>query len=92
MEEGAREYFRKLDAMGGMLNAIERGFPQREILEASQRYQREIDRKERIIVGVNEYLEPDQRPIRHPANRTGSRNSIRGNDYSHCAPDGIPRK
>lgn len=63
MEEGAREYFQKLDAMGGMLNAIERGFPQREILEASHRYQNEIDRKERIIVGVNEYLEPDQRPI-----------------------------
>ncbi len=63
MEEDAREYFHKLDAMGGMLNAIERGFPQREILEASQRYQGEIDRKERIIVGVNEYLEPDLRTI-----------------------------
>jgi methylmalonyl-CoA mutase, N-terminal domain len=63
MEEGAREYFRKLDAMGGMLNAIEQGFPQREILEASQRYQNEIDRKERIIVGVNEYSEPDQYTI-----------------------------
>ena len=63
MEEGAREYFRKLDAMGGMLSAIERGFPQREILEASQRYQDEVDRKERIIVGVNEYLEEDQNTI-----------------------------
>jgi methylmalonyl-CoA mutase N-terminal domain/subunit len=63
MEEGAREYFRKLDAMGGMLNAIERGFPQREILEASQRYQGEIDRKERIIVGVNKYIEPVQSTI-----------------------------
>ena len=63
MEEGAREYFSKLDAMGGMLAAIERGFPQREILEASQRYQGEIDRKERIIVGVNEYIEPDQYTI-----------------------------
>lgn len=63
MEEGAREYFHKLDAMGGMLSAIERGFPQREILEASQRYQNEIDRKERIIVGGNEYIEPDQHTI-----------------------------
>jgi methylmalonyl-CoA mutase N-terminal domain/subunit len=63
MEEGAREYFRKLDAMGGMLNAIERGFPQREILEASQRYQNEIDRDERIIVGVNKYKEPVQSTI-----------------------------
>ena len=63
MEEGARDYFRKLDAMGGMLAAIERGFPQREILEASQRYQGEIDRKERIIVGVNEYIESEQYTI-----------------------------
>ena len=63
MEEGAREYFRKLDAMGGMLAAIERGFPQREILEASQHYQEEIDRKERIIVGVNEYVESEQYTI-----------------------------
>ncbi|HNP31201.1 MAG TPA: methylmalonyl-CoA mutase family protein [Nitrospirales bacterium] len=63
MEEGAREYFHKLDAMGGMLAAIERGFPQREILEASQHYQEEIDRKERIIVGVNEYVESEQYTI-----------------------------
>ncbi|WNM63050.1 acyl-CoA mutase large subunit family protein [Candidatus Nitrospira neomarina] len=63
MEEGAREYFRKLDAMGGMLAAIERGFPQREILEASQHYQEEIERKERIIVGVNEYVESEQYTI-----------------------------
>ncbi len=63
MEEGAREYFRKLDEMGGMLNAIECGFPQREILEASQRYQREVDEKTRIIVGVNEYIEENDRPL-----------------------------
>jgi methylmalonyl-CoA mutase N-terminal domain/subunit len=63
LEEGAREYFRKLDAMGGMVRAIEQGYPQREILEASQRYQREVERKERIIVGVNEYVEPDGQRI-----------------------------
>lgn len=63
MEEGAREYFRKLDEMGGMLRAIELGFPQREILEASQRYQREVDEKTRIIVGVNEYIEENDRPL-----------------------------
>jgi methylmalonyl-CoA mutase N-terminal domain/subunit len=57
LEEGAREYFRKLDDMGGMVRAIEQGFPQREILEASQQYQREVERHERIIVGVNEYRE-----------------------------------
>ena len=60
LEEGARAYFRRLDEMGGMVCAIERGFPQREILEASQRYQQEIERKDRVIVGVNEQVErPD---------------------------------
>ncbi|MEW6543073.1 MAG: methylmalonyl-CoA mutase family protein [Nitrospirota bacterium] len=63
LEEGAREYFRKLDAMGGMVKAIERGYPQREILEASQRYQKEVERKERTIVGVNDYVEPEQQAI-----------------------------
>ena len=63
LEEGAREYFRRLDEMGGMVRAIEQGFPQREILNASQRYQREVERKERIIVGVNEYVEPDEQRI-----------------------------
>jgi methylmalonyl-CoA mutase N-terminal domain/subunit len=63
LEEGARDYFRRLDELGGMVNAIERGFPQREILDAAQRYQREVDRKERIIVGINDYIEQDIRPI-----------------------------
>jgi methylmalonyl-CoA mutase, N-terminal domain len=63
LEEGAREYFRRLDQMGGMVRAIEQGFPQREILEASLRYQGEVERKERVIVGVNEYVEPDEPPI-----------------------------
>lgn len=63
LEEGAQDYFRRLDDMGGMVNAIERGFPQREILDASQRYQRELERKERIVVGVNEYVESEEHPI-----------------------------
>ncbi|MCP9439273.1 MAG: methylmalonyl-CoA mutase family protein [Nitrospira sp.] len=63
LEEEAQEYFRRLDAMGGMVAAIEQGFPQREILEASQRYQREIERRERVIVGVNGYVEQEERPI-----------------------------
>jgi methylmalonyl-CoA mutase N-terminal domain/subunit len=63
LEEGAREYFRKLDDLGGMVKAIEQGYPQREILEASIRYQREVERKERGIVGVNEHVEPETRPI-----------------------------
>jgi methylmalonyl-CoA mutase N-terminal domain/subunit len=58
LEEAAQDMFRKLDNMGGMVKAIEQGFPQREILEASLRYQREVERKERIIVGINDYVEP----------------------------------
>ena len=58
LEEEAQALFRRLDDLGGMVKAIEQGFPQREILEASLRYQREVERKERIIVGVNEYVEP----------------------------------
>ena len=63
LEEGARDYFRKLDGLGGMVKAIERGFPQREILDASQQYQRAVERKDRIIVGVNEHVEQEQRAI-----------------------------
>jgi methylmalonyl-CoA mutase N-terminal domain/subunit len=60
VERGAREYIEKIDAMGGMVTAIERGYPQREIAEASYRYQMEVDRKEKIIVGVNEYAGEDK--------------------------------
>ncbi len=63
LEEAALDYFCRLDDMGGMVRAIEQGFPQREILDASQRYQQESERKERIIVGINEYVEPEDRPI-----------------------------
>lgn len=63
LEEGARDYFRRLDEMGGMVRAIERGFPQREILEAAQRYQRAIESKEQIVVGINAFREPDANPI-----------------------------
>lgn len=63
LEEGARDYFRRLDEMGGMVKAIERGYPQREILEASLRYQREVEQKERIVVGINDYVEPEEQRI-----------------------------
>jgi methylmalonyl-CoA mutase N-terminal domain/subunit len=66
MERGCVEYFEKIDALGGMIAAIEHGFPQKEIHEAAYQYQRAIDRKEKIIVGVNEYVvdrEPQEIPI-----------------------------
>lgn len=63
MEASAMEYFRKLDEMGGMLVAIDKGFPQREIREAAWHYQREIERRQRIIVGVNEYAVAEDPPL-----------------------------
>jgi methylmalonyl-CoA mutase N-terminal domain/subunit len=56
MERGAFEYFAKLDAMGGMVKAIEQGYPQKEIAEASYQYQRAVEAKEKIIVGVNDFV------------------------------------
>jgi methylmalonyl-CoA mutase N-terminal domain/subunit len=57
MEQGAEEYFQKIDAMGGVVPAIEAGFFQREIARAAFTYQKEIERGERIIVGINEYVD-----------------------------------
>jgi methylmalonyl-CoA mutase, N-terminal domain len=59
IEAAAYEYFRRIDELGGMVRAIERGFPQREIADAAYRYQREVDSGERIVVGVNDYRTDD---------------------------------
>jgi len=59
MEAAAYEYFVRIDELGGMVEAIETGFPQREIADAAYRYQREVDTKQRIVVGVNEYRSDD---------------------------------
>jgi methylmalonyl-CoA mutase N-terminal domain/subunit len=61
MEEQAEEYFQKIDAFGGVIPAIKEGFFQREIAAAARQYQHEIEKKERIIVGVNAYVEPDEK-------------------------------
>jgi methylmalonyl-CoA mutase N-terminal domain/subunit len=60
IERGAWEYIDKIDAIGGMVPAIERGYPQREISEASYRYQVAVDKKEKIIVGVNDYVSQEK--------------------------------
>jgi methylmalonyl-CoA mutase N-terminal domain/subunit len=62
VEAGASEYIKRIDAMGGMVAAIERGYPQREIAEASYRYQRELDKKEKIMVGVNDFIS-EEKPL-----------------------------
>jgi methylmalonyl-CoA mutase N-terminal domain/subunit len=60
MEEGARDYFRRIDAMGGMVEAIEKGFPQRELQDSAYQYQKAVERGEQVIVGVNKYAMEDE--------------------------------
>lgn len=55
MEQGSLDYFRKIDAMGGMVVAIEKGFPQREIQDSAYHYQKAVERGDQVIVGVNKY-------------------------------------
>jgi len=62
MENGAFDYFGKMDAMGGMVKAIERGYPQKEIAESSYQYQRAVEAKEKVIVGVNEFAIEEDPP------------------------------
>jgi methylmalonyl-CoA mutase N-terminal domain/subunit len=62
LEKGAFDYFGKLDAMGGMVKAIERGYPQKEIAEASYQYQRAVEAKEKVIVGVNDFVIKEEPP------------------------------
>jgi methylmalonyl-CoA mutase, N-terminal domain len=59
MEDGALDYFAKIDAMGGMVSAVEKGFPQREIQESAYQYQKAVERGEQTIVGVNKYAMED---------------------------------
>jgi methylmalonyl-CoA mutase N-terminal domain/subunit len=56
IEAEALDYFRRIDALGGMVTAVEKGFPQREIQEAAFRFQQAVERKEKVIVGVNDYV------------------------------------
>src|SRR5215204_6555516 len=64
MEDGALDYFDKIDALGGMVEAIEKGFPQREIQESAYQYQKAVERGEQTIVGVNKYsMEGEQTEI-----------------------------
>ena len=63
LEEEAETYFRRIDRLGGVVPAIEKGFFQREITRAARRYQSEIERKKRIIIGVNEYVLKKDPPI-----------------------------
>jgi methylmalonyl-CoA mutase N-terminal domain/subunit len=63
MEEAAEDYFKRIDELGGVIPAIHAGFFQKEIADASYRYQREIENGERIIVGVNEFIVEEEQQI-----------------------------
>ena len=63
MEAEAFEIIDKIDAMGGMLSAIERNYPQQEIADAAYRYQKQIDEKEKTVVGVNKYVTEEDIPV-----------------------------
>src|SRR6201747_2739631 len=62
MEEAAYGYFARIDELGGMVEAIRRNFPQREIADAAFTYQRELDQRQRIVVGVNDFIQEDEEP------------------------------
>src|SRR5213075_3137535 len=63
MEDEAAGYFEQIDRMGGMVAAIERGFPQQEIAESSYRFQQAFERREKVMVGVNAFVQTDDPPI-----------------------------
>jgi methylmalonyl-CoA mutase N-terminal domain/subunit len=63
MEEQTWDYINKIDEMGGMVAAIDKGFPQLEIADAAYKFQRQIDSCEKIMVGVNKYVTDEQIPI-----------------------------
>jgi methylmalonyl-CoA mutase N-terminal domain/subunit len=63
MEQGTLQYWDTIDRMGGMVEAIERGYPQKEIAEASYQFQQAVERREKIIVGVNDFVQADEKPL-----------------------------
>jgi len=63
LERQAYDYFRKIDELGGMVEAVKRGFPQREIAESAFVFQQEVEARRRIVVGVNEYVADGEQPL-----------------------------
>jgi len=99
-EAGANEYIRRIDAMGGMIAAIEQGYPQSEIAAASYRYQREVESGERTIVGVNrfqsddhpiELLEIDESAARHQCEKLARLRRERDNQCVRKTLDNLKR-
>jgi methylmalonyl-CoA mutase N-terminal domain/subunit len=99
-EEAARDYIRRIDEMGGMIPAIEQGFPQSEIARASYEYQRAIESGDKIVVGVNRFQSEDQ-PIEilqidrgaeeHQARKVQALRARRDNPQARRALDALRR-
>src|SRR5437764_3159329 len=96
MENGALDYFSKFDGMGGMVKAIERGYPQKEIAESSYQYQRAVEAREKIIVGANEFVIEEESPnilyidesvARQQSAKLKTLRSRRSTDGVHRTPD-----
>ncbi len=99
-EQAAQDYIRRIDGMGGMIAAIEAGFPQREIAAASYRYQLEVERGERTIVGVNRFraedppiqlLQIDESAARHQEEKLAALRARRDQGRVRKALDALSR-
>ncbi len=62
MERGARDYFETIDRLGGMVEAIEDGYPQKEVAESAYRFQQALERRHKVIVGMNDFVQEDEPP------------------------------
>src|SRR5262245_18899318 len=100
MEKGAFDYFDRLDAMGGMVKAIENGFPQKELAEASYQYQRAVEAKEKIVVGANDFTIEESQPetlyidesvARHQTAKLNALRARRNNDEVRRTLDALKR-
>ena len=99
-EAAANDYIRQIDEMGGMIPAIERGFPQSEIAAASYRYQREVEAGERIVVGVNKFqsddppielLQIDEGAAKHQSEKLAKLRASRDNERVRTSLDELRR-
>ena len=100
-EKAALDYISRIDEMGGMIAAIEQNYPQREIANASYAYQQAVERKEKIVVGVNafqsdheetiEILQIDQRAQDHQAKKLAALRAKRDNEYVRASLDALRR-
>ncbi len=100
MENGAFDYFEKLDAMGGMVKAIEKGYPQKEIAEASYQFQRATEAKEKVTVGSNEFVVEEDSPTilyigeevaRHQTKKLNALRARRSNDEVRRTLDALKK-